>query len=124
MRLSEVEQGQVIRLVAGEGKEVYRYDFEVLTPGEKPECIITQTNPDGSRVGGSLVKLEGTGRWTTQKENPVQEQWSRKAFTIGWGTLHVGGLVSVIAVDSELGPNQRYVFNEPAVSDITVEEAT
>jgi len=121
--LKEVEKGQTIRLVAGKEGEGFVYEFEVLEPGERPECLITQTNPEGKVVGPSLVRLEGTGRWTTQKENPVQTQWRNKAFTIGWGMLNTGGLLSVIAVESEMGPNQRYVFENPPISDIQVESA-
>lgn len=119
LSLDSLEAGSRLQITAGDDPDSYRYDFLVIEPDETPRCMFMQTSPDGSLVGPTPVLLEGTGRWTTRKQNPVQTQ--EIAMTITWGRVLMGGLLVVIdaKATSSGGPNNRYWLN-PEVTNIEV----
>lgn len=99
LNLITLQEGDLVRVIAGEEQRSYKYDFLVIKPGKKPECFLTQTNPNGVVVGPITVILEGMGEYLTQDENPVQ--WPGQ-ITINHGTMRKGGFV--IAND----PNEKW----------------
>lgn len=123
LELETLQAGSRLRIIAGDNPRAYGYDFLVLEAGERPHCLVMQTSPDGRLVGPSEVTLEGTGRWTTRQENPVQTQFG-EAFTISWGYVSLGGLLSVIDRNAPKprGVNGRYHL-QPACNRIEVLES-
>lgn len=91
LELQNLKIGDTVRLTAGEEPRAYTYDLLVFEfeDGEYPLCSLVQVGPDFKVVGPADVKLEGTGQWTTRKQNPAQQQL-HKALTIGYGTLRIG----------------------------------
>lgn len=123
LKLSDLQEKQKIKVTAGEEPNVTVYKFEVLKSGNKPECSLIQIGPDTSIVGPAPVILEGSGRWTDRNENPVQRQ--ERAFSIGYGYLSVGGLLTVLDLESgngKLVPYERFVFEDHSISRIEVQE--
>jgi hypothetical protein len=100
--LDKLKTDEVIRAIAGVGEETFTYDFKVIEPGEKPLCELKQTDTRGNIVGPVNAILEGSGRWTTPKQNPVQNgDWlfgrpqQDKAMNIFWGHIYTGGFLVI-----------------------------
>ena len=70
-------------------EEVWTYLFYVTEPGDWPNGNLWAISPTGEISDLMETSFHGCGRWTTQKENPVQQQYG-KAFTPVWGELVVG----------------------------------
>lgn len=112
--LAELRDGDVVHIVTGdEDLETYSYDFVVTRSGEHPVGIIKSYAP----ITGGLVSdpvefmLQGTGRWTTRDENPLQKQ--ELVLSSCFDSLLVGGFVVGSAPES---PNDRAVFSDPVLS--------
>jgi len=122
--LDTLRAGDSVTMVAGEEPDTYQYIFTVQNPGKMPLCHLTQINPDGSSVGPGEAILEGCGRWTTERENPMQRaDWfvgrprQEIAMSIGYGVLFVGGFIMVSEPGNHTGDRFRL---EPACTDIVL----
>ena len=69
--------------------------------------LVTMQWADAAEVSNP-VSLEGTGAWTTRRENPVQTQ--ERALSIAYGHVGVGGIISFI-VDIPTEARQRYTLD-------------
>lgn len=56
-------------VIAGVGRNAYRYTFDVLEHGEEPICDFTQTSPGGSTLGPGRVKVLGSGIYVPAGRN-------------------------------------------------------
>lgn len=108
--LKEQQQGTSFGITL---KDSQRYDLHVIRDGEQPLCLMTQTYPEG-QTGPTKVILEGTGFWTTPKENPVQTQ--QKAMSIAFGRVIEGGHI-VISHPIE----RKRVYLVPECAEIQVD---
>lgn len=123
--LETMEVGESVHVVAGSDPDTaYQYDFIIVEKGEQPICELVQTSPDGTVVGPGRAIVQGAGRWTTERQNPMQRAdwfvgrpYQEKALTIGYGVLFVGGL---IVLRDPNKPQDIYRL-EPACTQITRE---
>ncbi|MDB5170437.1 MAG: hypothetical protein JWO35_131 [Candidatus Saccharibacteria bacterium] len=111
VNLSDLTEGNIIKVTAGVDDEAYGYSFTVLESGDTPRCMLEQTSPDGSVVGPAEVILEGTGSWTTPEQNPVQRgsivsARQDYALSIGRGMLNTG--CSLVILTPEPTNRQRF----------------
>lgn len=102
LTLSTLKAGDSVTTTAGQVPDAYRYKFTVIEPGEMPLCDLMQTDPSGAVVGPAKAILQGSGRWTTEQQNPMQRadwlvgrQRQKIALSIGYGLLSTGDYVII-----------------------------
>ena len=108
INLSEVSVGQAIIVRTGKGDHSFTYTFRVDKPGTCPICFLKETDSTDTVTAGGDFILEGTGKWTTREQNPVQTQMH--AFSIDFGALNVGDFLTGRIGD---GADSRIVFDYP-----------
>lgn len=69
-------------------EEIWTYLFYVTEPGKWPKGNLWAISPSGEISEQLQTSFHGCGRWTTQKQNPVQKQ-TGLGFTPVWGELVV-----------------------------------
>lgn len=116
IHLADLNQGDLIRAVAGTEPHAYKYDFLIEKPGVKPTVFMSQTNPDGTVVSPVTCLLEGVGRHLTMQQNPVQEREGQ--ITISYGDIYSGGSLMVID-PKDKGTGRRFELM-PACTSIEV----
>ncbi len=79
--LSRLKQGDVLKIISLERGDVEHID--IWTVVEDGERVVVTAGPDARRF-----TFAGGGRWTTRKQNPVQDQ--EVAMTVSWGSVHPG----------------------------------
>jgi hypothetical protein len=88
-----VVPGDKLVVTTGKDDEAWQYDFEVNDKKVNwPMGMLSAINPDGQSAEPVPFAMHGCGRWTTPKENPVQEYWGR-AFTPYYDGLIVGSFM-------------------------------
>ncbi len=95
---------------------IYRFQVRSDLAGRYPLCVLTQLDAEGNLMAGpATVLLEGSGRWTTREQNPVQTQ--DRALTPDYGGINVGSYLTV------LDPNTRArAVLEPAIQSYSFAE--
>lgn len=106
--LSDLKKGDVIEITLGSGSEAFKYSFTVETQARWPIGFLEEVSPDGTINNGQFC-LHGSGRWTTKKENPVQDQ--QLAFTSYFDSLNVGSFM--VGAAPEAHTSERLVFDKP-----------
>ena len=113
LMLDSLKKGDVIHITTGLGELAFKYTFTVEKPGTWPEGHIHEVGPDGQINQGDFT-LQGSGRWTDRKQNPVQDQdiaFSSEFTHLSVGTFMVGAT-----------SNGRLLFDKPGqeISEISV----
>lgn len=117
LEFSIVSAGDLLTITTGQQSEAWRYGFEVQERQHLwPSGQLTATSPNGEEVGPLPFELHGCGRWTTQRQNPVQKQ-TGLAFTPYYEGLIVGSFLW----GKQPGTTDRLVFDKPGqeISRIT-----
>lgn len=119
--LWELEVGDVVHVVAGNGDSQYIYDFCVRSAASEPTVTLKQTGPDGSIVyfDDYEITLRGSGSWVG-REWPLHKYSSDrsdgKQILIDYGALHVGG--EIVLFDPKRPSEDRMAILQPAISTI------
>lgn len=108
LELENLRQGDVLHITLGSGEGAFQYKFTIEKQGKWPIGYIIETAPDGTSNEGQFA-LHGSGRWTAQRENPVQKQ--QRAFTSYFDSLNVGDFMIGAVPGAGLG--ERLVFDKP-----------
>ena len=120
LEFNVVKPGDVIHIITGVGDEAWVYDFTVTdTSAEWPAGTLKATTPNGTKVGPVPFALHGCGRWTSRRQNPVQDQ--ERAFTPYFDGLMVGRFLLGKSPEAA----ERLVFDKTGqeISEITVSKS-
>jgi hypothetical protein len=123
VELWQLETGDVVRIIADDGRLPYGYEFTIMSANLEPLVVITQTNPDGSTVssGDKEFRLRGSGRWVG-REWPLwkynNDRSDGRQIMINYGKLSVGG--EIVLLDPELPYGDNSAVLMPAISTIEV----
>lgn len=118
LAFSSVLAGDLIGITTGTEDEAWLYEFTAEDTSHLwPSGQLRATTPSGEGIGPLPFELHGCGRWTTQRQNPVQKQ-TGLAFTPYYEGLIVGSFLW----GKEPGAADRLVFDKPGqeISSITL----
>ncbi len=120
IELNTIAPGDILRITTGIGESAFRYTFVAETQGAWPRGQLEELRPDGSIVGPFRVALQGSGRWTTRQQNPVQIQ--DRAFTSYFDSVSRGDCLVVGDPDGYTG--ERLIFDKPGqqITDVVLEK--
>lgn len=128
LTLSTLKTGDSVTTTAGLAPDAYTYKFTVVEPGEMPICDLVQTDPAGVVIGPAKAVLQGSGRWTTEQQNPMQRadwfvgrQRQEVAMSIGYGLLTTSEFVIISEPGDTTGDRLRL---EPECTAISIEHTS
>lgn len=88
-----LHQGDLLQITTGFDPDAWHYDFSVYNAVRHwPSGTLTVTNPSGEVTPAHEFSAHGCGRYTTQRQNPVQQQ-SGLAFNPYYDGLIVGSFL-------------------------------
>ena len=106
--LSELQAGDVVKIVTGVDESAFTYTFTVQEPGNWPTGHLVETDSNDVVTASGSFTVQGSGLWTTRSQNPVQTQ--ERAFTSSFDSLTLGMYMVGSAPDT---PAERIVFDNP-----------
>jgi hypothetical protein len=121
LELERLHVGDAVHVTTGIGDEAFHYEMSIQTAGRWPTVLFKEIRPDGSEVGPFPAEIHGSGRWTTRRQNPVQDQ--DRAFTSYWDSLSIGCFMAIKNPNDPMG--QRLVFDKPGqeITNISIKKA-
>lgn len=123
--LWQLDVGDVLRVIGGEGDGQYIYDFCVRSADTEPTVTLKQTGPDGTVVHFEDYELilRGSGRWVG-REWPLfryGQGWTGdKQILIDYGTVHVGGDLVIIDPSRPYNDDKRMAYLQPSVTSLEI----
>jgi hypothetical protein len=121
LNLEKLKAGDEVHITTGKGERAIRYKFTVQEAGRWPVGHMIEIAPDGQTTGDGVLMLQGSGRWTNRRENPVQKQ--ERAFTSYFCDLSLG---TILVGANPNQPANRIIFDKTPdqfISEIFVQES-
>jgi hypothetical protein len=92
VELWHLEVGEVVRFICSDGNTTEMFDATIVSAGQEPTVVLTQTNADGTMIAlDQPIVLRGGGRWTNWRNNPMVRGADSK-LAISYGMLKIGDL--------------------------------